>query len=69
MPMKDGFETLRELKSDPGLSGVKVIVLSNLSQEEDIQRVKALGAEEYIVKANISIQDVINKVKHYLVSA
>ncbi len=66
MPGKDGFETLAELKSDPVLKDIKVIVLSNLSQEEDIKRVLHLGAAEYLVKANIPIQEVINKVKSNL---
>ncbi len=63
MPGKDGFAILAELKADPNLRDIPVIVLSNLSQEEDMRRVKELGAEEYLVKANISIQDVIEKVK------
>lgn len=66
MPGKDGFETLAELKADPNLKDVSVIVLSNLSQEEDIQRIMSLGASEYLVKANIPIQEVIDKVKHNL---
>lgn len=66
MPGKDGFETLAELKSDPVLQGIPVIVLSNLSQEEDIQRIMDLGAAEYLVKANVPIQEVIDKVKHNL---
>ncbi len=63
MPGKDGFETLAELKADPNLKDVPVIVLSNLSQEEDIKRIMDLGAVEYLVKANVPIQDVIDRVK------
>ncbi len=63
MPGKDGFEILRVLKADPNLKDVPVIVLSNLSQEEDMRRAKELGAVDYLVKANISIQDVVEKVK------
>lgn len=66
MPGKDGFETLAELKADPNLKDVPVIVLSNLSQDEDIKRIMALGALEYLVKANVPIQEVINKVKYNL---
>lgn len=69
MPGKDGFEILRELKADPNLKDVPVIVLSNLSQEEDMRRAKELGAAEYLVKANISIQDVVEKVKSNLSAA
>lgn len=66
MPGKDGFATLKEVKADPELKDVKVIVLSNLSQEEDIRRVKELGAAEYLIKANVSIQEVIDKIKSNL---
>ena len=63
MPGKDGFETLTELKADPVVKDIPVIVLSNLSQEEDIKRIHDLGAKEYLVKANTPIQEVIAKVR------
>lgn len=66
MPGKDGFETLAELKADPVMKDIPVIVLSNLSQEEDIKRIMDLGAAEYLVKANVPIQEVVEKVKHTL---
>lgn len=66
MPGKDGFETLAELKGDASMKNIPVIVLSNLSQEEDIKRIMDLGAAEYLVKANVPIQEVIDKVKHTL---
>ena len=66
MPIKDGFETLKELKLDPALKDVKVIVISNLGQDEDITRTKELGAQDYLVKANMSIQEMMDKVKSYL---
>lgn len=66
MPGKDGFQTLEELKQDKDLKDVPVVVLSNLSQEEDIKRVMDLGAKEYIIKSNIPIGDLITKIKGYL---
>lgn len=69
MPGKDGFALLKEIKADPKLADVKVIVLSNLSQEEDIRRAKELGAAEYLVKARIPIQEVIDKIKSNLAAA
>lgn len=63
MPVKDGFETLKELKLDTILKDIKVIVLSNLSQPEDKEKVKTLGADDYCVKAEMSFQDMIGKVK------
>ena len=66
MPGKDGFQTLQELKADPVLKDIPVIVLSNLSQDEDIKRVMDLGAVEYLIKSNVPLQEVINKIKTYL---
>jgi CheY-like chemotaxis protein len=66
MPGKDGFQTLKELKEDPALKDIPVVVLSNLSQAEDVQRVMDLGAKEYIVKSNVPIADLIQKIKDYL---
>lgn len=66
MPVEDGFETLAELKADPQLKDIKVVILSNLSQDEDKKKVLDLGAVEYVVKANVSFKEVIETVKKYL---
>ncbi|MBI5742853.1 MAG: response regulator [Candidatus Niyogibacteria bacterium] len=65
LPIHDGFWVLEQLKAK-GISGVKVIVLSNLGQEKDRERALALGAAEYLVKANVSIKEVVDKVFGYL---
>lgn len=66
MPGKDGFQTLTEIKADPALKEAMVIVLSNLNQEEDRQRVLDLGATAYYVKAELSLEDMVNIVKKHL---
>lgn len=66
MPIMDGFETLKELKADPKLKKIKVIILSNLGQEEDKQKVFDLGADEYVVKANVPFGEVIRLAKKHL---
>lgn len=66
MPGKDGFETLKEFKADPELKDVRIVILSNLSQEEDVKRVMDAGALDYLVKANISLQDMVEHIKKYL---
>lgn len=66
MPVKDGFETLKELRAKPGTKDLKVIVFSNLGQEDDIDRVKEMGVTDYLVKTNISIQEMVEKVKQHL---
>jgi DNA-binding response OmpR family regulator len=66
MPVKDGFETLKELKGDPELKKIKVVVLSNLGQEEDKIWAADMGAADYFVKANVSFQEIISITKHHL---
>jgi two-component system, OmpR family, alkaline phosphatase synthesis response regulator PhoP len=66
MPSKNGFEVLEDLNLDKSLKGISVLVLSNLGQESDIEKAKALGAKDYLVKSNFSMKEVIEKVKFYL---
>jgi DNA-binding response OmpR family regulator len=66
LPKKNGFEVLEEIQSDPLLRESPVIIISNLGQESDMARGKDLGAIEYYVKAQTSIDDLISKVKNYI---
>jgi CheY-like chemotaxis protein len=50
MPRKDGREALAELKSDPDLREIPVVVLTTSSSEEDLHRIYGLGANSYITK-------------------
>lgn len=67
LPKKDGFEVLKELKADPELKTIPVVVLSNLGQDEDIKRALQLGAEDYLVKTQHPINEVVDKVKKTLI--
>ena len=66
MPNKNGFQMLTEMKQDENLKDITMIVLSNLGQEEDINKMMSLGAADYLVKSSIQFIDAINKVKYYL---
>jgi len=66
LPGKSGFEVLEDMKSDPQLPKVPVVIISNLGQDADIEKGKELGAAEYIVKAKVSIDDLVAKIKGYL---
>lgn len=50
MPIKDGYSTLRELKSHPALAAVPVLMLSGKNQEDDVVRCLNAGAADYMVK-------------------
>lgn len=63
LPKLTGFEVLTEIKTNMKTRAVPVIVLSNLGQDEDIIRARELGAMEFLVKADLSINEVVQKVK------
>lgn len=66
LPGKSGFEVLEEIKTDPQVAKTPVMIISNLGQEVDVERGKELGVVEYIVKARITIDDLVKKIKDYL---
>jgi DNA-binding response OmpR family regulator len=63
MPKKDGFLALSELKSSEKWKDIPCIVASNLGQKEDIEKAKSLGASDYIVKTDLSMAKVLEKIK------
>jgi two-component system, OmpR family, phosphate regulon response regulator PhoB len=69
MPKLQGFEVLRELKADPTTKAIPVIILSNLGQESDTARALQAGAAEYLVKASLSLQELVKKVQDTLSKA
>ena len=66
LPGKLGFDILAEMKADPKLAKLPFMVMSNLGQDEDIQKAKALGAIDYFVKARIMIDDLIKRISSFL---
>ncbi len=66
MPIKDGFATLEELRKNTKWKAVPVIITSNLSQDEDINRAMELGANSYFIKSNISISEIPHIIRKHL---
>lgn len=66
MPKVDGFTVLKELKKTPETAGAKIVLLTNLGQEEDVKKGKLMGADDYLVKANFTPAQVIDKVRQVL---
>lgn len=66
MPEKDGFETLHDLKKDKNFKNIPVILLTNLGRREDIEKGFKMGANDYIIKAHFTPQEVVNKVSNIL---
>ncbi len=63
MPQLDGFTVLERLKMSSKTKNISVFLLTNLGTEEDIQRGQELGAKDYLVKANLTPAEVLDKVK------
>lgn len=66
MPVKDGFMVLEELKKNVQFKPVPIIVASNLGQKEDTDRAMALGATDFVVKSDLHLQDLVEKVNKML---
>lgn len=66
LPDIDGFDLLETIKKDVKTKKIPVIIISNLGQQEDIQQGKALGAKDYLVKSEIKLDQVVDKVRKYL---
>ena len=63
LPGIDGYEVLRRLKADPKLAQYPVIILSNLGQKEEIDRGIRMGAIDFLVKANIYLDEIVVRIK------
>ncbi len=66
MPKISGFDVLDILRNTPETSNIRVIMLTALSQPKDKQRAEDLGVDEYLVKSQVVIGDVVERVKHHL---
>ena len=68
LPKKTGFEVLKEMQNDPEIRAkeLPVIIISNLGQPQDIEKGKEFGVVEYFIKAKISIDDLVARIKKYL---
>lgn len=63
LPGMDGYEFLSQIKQNPASKDIPVIVLSNLGQKEDIERAMSAGATDYMIKANFTPAEIVQKVK------
>jgi DNA-binding response OmpR family regulator len=63
LPDMDGMEVLKNLRIDEETDDIPIIVLTNLGDKETISRIIQSGGKEYLVKADWSIDDIVNKIK------
>lgn len=62
LPKVDGFEVLRQLKTDPVCKKIPVVVLTNLSDECTIAAIVAAGVKDYLVKADYQLKETVTKI-------
>ena len=63
MPKMSGFEFLERKAMDPQVGAVPVVIASQLGQESDIEKARALGATNYFIKAQTPIEELVKKLK------
>ena len=66
LPGMNGFEILKELKANQTTEKIPVILLTNLSQRDDVDQGLTLGAKDYLIKAHFMPSEVVAKVKNIL---
>jgi DNA-binding response OmpR family regulator len=66
MPKVSGFDVLDILRNTPETANMKIIMLTALSQESDRKRAESMGVDDYLVKSQVVITDVIDRIKHHL---
>ena len=67
LPTVDGFAVLQNIRAHTDESGkAPVIVVSNLGQQKDMDRAKELGANDYLIKAEVPIEDIVTKIETLL---
>ncbi|MBU1148835.1 response regulator [Patescibacteria group bacterium] len=66
LPKMDGYDLLRELKSNPGTEKIPVVIVSNMSDKENIDSGINLGAKDFIIKSEYNLDGVVNKIMELL---
>ena len=65
LPKKSGFEVLEELKANEKTRNISVLILTNLESVEEIEKALELGSTTYLVKANYSLDEVVEKIENF----
>ena len=66
LPKKNGFEIIREIRANPQWKHLKIFVLSNLGEKEDLDRAVELGADGYFIKADTNIHSLLKKITDFI---
>ena len=67
LPKFDGFDILKKIQETESLKKIPVIVFSNLSEEKDVEKARKLGAADFMVKSNFTLDELIARINKILV--
>lgn len=66
MPNMDGLTALKKIRSDESFKDIPIILLSNLSQKEKVDKGFGLGAQDYLIKSHFTPSEVLEKINKYI---
>lgn len=66
MPKRDGLSVLKALKADEATSAIPIVIISNSSKDLEMQNASDLGAVDYWIKSNLSLQELCERVQRLL---
>ncbi len=66
LPEIEGWEILQKIRKQPKFDGLKIIILSNLGQKEEVEKGLKLGADKYLIKAHYTPSEVVEEIKKIL---
>ncbi len=66
LPGSDGYAILEQVRKNPQTAAVPVIIFSNLAEDKDIVKAKELGATDFMIKSNFTLDELADKIKSLL---
>ena len=66
MPKRDGLSVLKALKADAATAAIRIVIISNSSKDLEMQNASDLGAVDYWIKSNLSLQELCDRVQRLL---
>lgn len=66
LPKMNGFEVLKEIKKDPKIKDIPVIILTNLEGPDEVNKALELGATTYLIKSSYGLEELIKKIRNIL---
>jgi len=67
LPGVSGYEVLEKIRAKEETKDIPIIIFSNLGQKEDVKKAMQLGANDFLIKANFTLDDLVEKIKVYFV--